>query len=143
MCFEEFVASDYKVATRSAPCRIVLVGSSVATNVNNSCATKESGETNHAGNVGGKSVWWTWTAPASAPVTISTCGSTFDTLLGVYTGFALNSLTPVASNDNSLCSGVSSLQSQVTFSAVAGTAYQIAVDGFNGASGNMTLTIQQ
>src|SRR5205823_11333142 len=31
----------------------------------------------------------------------------------------------------------------VTFNAVAGTTYRIAVDGYNGASGNITLNISQ
>ena len=31
----------------------------------NSNATKQVGEPNHAGNAGGKSVWWRWTAPAA------------------------------------------------------------------------------
>ena len=39
------------------------------TNVN---ATKQTGEPNHAGNPGGKSVWWSWTAPASGEVALST-----------------------------------------------------------------------
>ena len=55
------------------------------TNVN---ATKESGEPNHAGNTGGKSVWWSWTAPGSGRVTITTAGSAFDTILGVYKGLS-------------------------------------------------------
>ncbi len=49
-------------------------------------ATKEPGEPDHAGGAGGSSVWYRWTAAASGPVTIDTCASDFDTLLGVYTG---------------------------------------------------------
>src|SRR5690349_3884170 len=67
--------------------RYVLFGFTNVINTDNSGATKEPGEPRHAGNnLGGHSVWWTWTAPESAPVTIDTIGSTFDTLLGVYTG---------------------------------------------------------
>src|SRR5207249_11919057 len=81
-------------------------------------ATKETGEPNHAGNTGGKSVWWSWTAPSAGSVTIDTRGSGFDTLLGVYTGTSVSSLTTIASNDDS-----AGVQSSVTFNALAGTTY--------------------
>src|ERR1051325_2234116 len=45
----------------------------------NAGATKEPGEPNHAANTGGKSVWWTWTAPTNLSVTLDTLGSSFDT----------------------------------------------------------------
>ena len=48
-------------------------------------AGKESGEDYHAGDRGGASVWWTWTAPATGTVTFDTLDSDFDTLLAVYT----------------------------------------------------------
>jgi hypothetical protein len=94
-----------------------------------SCATKESGEPNHAGNAGGASIWWT--APASGTVTFTTAGSGFDTVLGVYTGSAVNALTAVASNDDATSS---ERTSRVTFTATAGTTYQIAVDGYRHTS---------
>jgi hypothetical protein len=97
-------------------------------------ATKETGEPNHAGNTGGKSVWWKWTAPVSALYQLDTAGSVFDTLLAVYTGAAVSSLTLVAANDNS--GGPTSL---VSFSATAGTAYYFAVDGWEGREGAITL----
>lgn len=89
-------------------------------------ATKEKIEPNHAGQSGGRSVWWQWTAPFSGPVKISTAGSTFNTLLAVYTGASLSALTEVASNVNA---GTSDSYSAVQFDAMAGTQYQIAVDG--------------
>ncbi|MHC5540843.1 hypothetical protein ACYOEI_21690, partial [Singulisphaera rosea] len=85
----------------------------------------------------GRSVWWTWTAPASGPVTISTAGSSFDTTLGVYTGTTLSALTTIAANDDA--SGVQT--SAVTYNAVAGTVYQVAIDGWDGVSGNVTLKL--
>ncbi|MGI8966390.1 MAG: hypothetical protein ACR2H1_09945, partial [Limisphaerales bacterium] len=89
-------------------------------------ATKESGEPFHYSNYGGKSVWWTWRVPLSGKATVSTLGSDFDTILAVYTGGSVSSLTLIANNDD--FNGAS--QSLVTFSAVAGTEYKIAVDGF-------------
>jgi hypothetical protein len=117
--------------------RTVITGSSATVTGSNVNATKEAGEPNIAGNTGGKSVWWTWTAPASGKVTISTAGSNFDTTSGIYTGSSVAALTLVASNDDA--PGVHT--SLVTFIAVAGTTYQIAVDGYNGAAGNITLNV--
>jgi len=103
----------------------------------NLLATKEPGEPDIAGNPGGKSVWWQWPAPVSGPITLSTDGSSFDTLLGVFTGTSLSNLVLVASNDDANAT----LQSEVAFNAVAGTNYQIVGDGVDGAVGAIVLTL--
>ncbi len=95
----------------------------------NTRATKETGEPNHAGNTGGRSVWFRWKPNNTANVTIDTKGSYFDTTLGVYTGTAVNALTEVASSDD-INPGVVQA-STVTFTETAGVTYYIAVDGFN------------
>lgn len=110
-------------------------GAAVTSTGNNFNATSESGEPNHAGYFGGRSVWTRWTASNSGPVTISTVGSDFDTLLAVYTGASVNALTAVASNANY----GALLQSQVSFTATAGVTYSVAVDGYSGLTGNITL----
>ena len=106
----------------------VITGVSGATSGSTVGATKESGEPNHAGNLGGASVWFNWVAPANGTVTFNTAGSGFDTLLGVYTGTSVSALSLVASDDD-LPPGTTSA---VTFAAVSGTEYRIAVDGYNG-----------
>ncbi len=116
-----------------------ITGSSGSTTGSNVSATKETGESSHAGNSGGKSVWWTWTPTSGGSTTITTIGSSFDTLLAVYTGSGVSAVTTVASNDDTS----SSLQSSVTFTASAGTSYRIAVDGYSGASGSIVLTWSQ
>lgn len=118
--------------------RIVLAGSNVALTAHNTNATKEAFEPNHAGNAGGKSVWWTWTAPAGGYVTNSTTGSSFDTTLAVYTGDSLAALDLVAQDNNS----GSGSSSRVIFHASAGITYQIAVDGYKGAFGSIVLTLR-
>src|SRR5439155_26765687 len=78
----------------------------------------------------GASMWYRFTAPTSAPVTIDTFGSTYDTVLSVFTGGSCRSLTPVAScNDDS----DGTLQSKVSFTATAGTTYLIEIASFCGA----------
>jgi hypothetical protein len=104
-----------------------LSGTSATASGNNTSATKETGEPNHAGNNGGASVWFNWTAPATGPVTVDTLGSSFNTLLAVYTGSPVGALTLVASNDDI---SLTVTQSQVTFMATQGVRYSIALDGF-------------
>ncbi len=116
---------------------LVLTGTNPSASGTNAGATKETGEPNHANNSGGKSVWWRWTAPASGTFSITTAGSNFDTTLGVYTGSAVNALTLIGGDDDS-GPGVTSL---VTFNATAGVTYQIAVDGYSGASGSISLAL--
>ncbi len=113
-----------------------LTGSVVSTNGPNTSATKETGEPDHAGSPGGKSVWWRWTASTNQAIQVDTTGSDFDTLLAVYVGTAVDSLTTVAYNDQAWGTNNTS---RVVFAAKAGTTYQIAVDGWNGNSGQVVI----
>lgn len=116
--------------------RIELTGLVVALTGNNAYATKENGEPRHAGEEGGRSIWWTWVCPTEGEVTIDTTGSSFDTLLAVYTGNSVSNLSWVASNDDDIA-----LQSKVTFFGTPGATYQIAVDGYGGANGDVVLNL--
>jgi|GEM_PF-5101126 len=75
-----------------------------------------------------KTVWYQWTATASGTIIFKTLGSNFDTLLEVYIGASLNTLVSVGANDDDPDGGGNS--SKVSFAAVAGTTYRIAVDGY-------------
>jgi hypothetical protein len=116
--------------------RRTITGSNGSVSGSSFGATSQPGEPYHAGFSPSASVWYSWTLPTGGNVTIDTIGSDFDTLLAVYTGNSLSALTPVASNDD-ISPGF--LQSRVTFSAIAGQTCQIAVDGWNGDSGNIVL----
>ncbi len=72
-------------------------------------------------------------------LTLSTEGSDFDTVLAAYTGGETGfiSLTPVASDDNGGCDGLTSL---ARCAATAGTTYYIVVDGVNGTTGTVRLS---
>lgn len=111
---------------------IELTGSSGVVSVGTTNATKEVGEPNHAGNLGGKSVWWYFTAPADGVLTLSTSNSTFDTVLAIYTGDRVGALTFVSANDDAY-EGVR--WSRITQAVRSNVTYRIAVDGYDGQSG--------
>ena len=71
-------------------------------------------------------------------VVIDTMGSDFDTLLGVYTGSAVNALTTVITNDDAGGGN----WSRVEVSPVVGTTYFIAIDGYGGRKGSTVLNWQ-
>jgi hypothetical protein len=108
---------------------IVLAGDGESRGANNFGAGKETGEPGHAGDQGGASLWYRWTAPRSGWVVVDACDTLFDTTLAVYTGDAVGALSPVASSHGSpACASGPWLR----FDADAGTTYRIAVDGFSG-----------
>lgn len=120
---------------------VTLAGSFGFRAAHNDAATKQPGEPEHAGDPGGHSLWFCWTAPTNTPVTFDTIGSTFDTLLAVYTGNTVSNLSLVASNDDIVPGQY--VQSTLTFTPVTGTTYHIAVDGYGGASGVIALNWNQ
>lgn len=130
---------------------IRILGTNITVLGTNDYASKELGEPNHAGNAGGKSVWWTWQTASAAYVTLSTRGSTnnsyggpLDTVLAVYTGTTVSALTEVASNDEDPATYYTS---RLSFKADPGVTYHIAVDGYtydfptNADSGTIVLSL--
>jgi hypothetical protein len=108
-------------------------------------ATKQPGEPDHAGNPGGHSVWFEWTAPETGSVQISACQNSFPTLLAVYEGSQLSSLSPVASGTdapNSGCSDMGGLSGEVALNIHEGVTYDIAVDGADGAWGRFNFALE-
>ena len=118
----------------------VVSGTTWKASGSNFNATRETDEPNHGGTSGYASVWFQWTPTTSGSYTLTTSGSGFDTLLGVYTGTEINALTLVGTNNNS-AAGVT--WSKIRFAATAGTAYSIAVDGANRSSGRYSLTLSK
>jgi hypothetical protein len=102
-------------------------------------AGEEAGEPNHGEDFGARtSVWYRWTPTVSESVSLDTCASDFDALIGVHTGTALNTLSRVASSEGGPgCGGP--FGGRATLNAVAGTTYFIAVDGFD--EGHFTLAL--
>ena len=115
-----------------------ISGTTVSVGSTTRGATRENSEPDHYTSnsadsdlwVGDHSVWYRWTAPTAGPTTIDTCQANIDSILAVYTGTALTSLSRVADNNNDFCGG--GWGSKVTFNASAGTTYQIAVGDAGG-----------
>jgi outer membrane protein assembly factor BamB len=158
------LANALNPATSVAPpnatfaARTVLTGFDPQARSNNAdaAAVPEAGTPAIAGATGGHPLWWQWTAPENATVEIDTSGSgggaaftggsSFNTLLGVYTGGSLGALTLVAGGgaygvERTGPGGAAVSYSRVTFHTAAGTTYQLNVQGLNGATGQAILSI--
>jgi len=105
-------------------------------------ATKESGEPNHAGDPGGASVWFGWTAPRSQTVYADVCTDGWKALFGIYRGDSVDALQPIAA---ARASSSTSDCGRLSFRAISTVTYRIAIDGSTqgGASeqGNFDLEI--
>ncbi|HXU74934.1 MAG TPA: Calx-beta domain-containing protein [Methylomirabilota bacterium] len=129
----------------------VITGTWGSVTNDNTDATAEPGEPNHAGSPATSSIWYRWVAPTDGEVTLDTIGSgdlfPLDTVLAVYSGTNLTTLRQVAANDDMfpfLQYNTSSPQnfpgftlfprtifqgpSVLRFNATAGTTYFIAAD---------------
>jgi len=117
--------------------RILITSVPALLTGSNENATTEPGEPDIFG-VGGSSVWWSWTAPQSGVADVTTAGSDFDTLLGVYRGASVGTLTTVGVNDDI----PGAYTSAVLFNATAGTTYHFLVDGYLASQGVIQLNLQ-
>ncbi|MBI1287121.1 MAG: T9SS type A sorting domain-containing protein [Flavobacteriales bacterium] len=98
------------------------------------------------------SVWFSFVAPASGNLTVSTDGSSFDTQVAVYGAstcqdFASSSATLLGANDDdpdASGSGGSTLTSKVFVCGLTpGSTYYVLVDGYGGATGDISLTLTE
>ena len=87
-------------------------------------------------------MWVSWIAPTNGLVTLSTLGSSFDTLLAAYilkpgSDAPLARLESVAEQDDD----DDTVSTKLQFGVRTGQRYEIAVDGFAGASGEIQLQL--
>lgn len=113
-------ANDFANATE-------LGGAVISVEGTNAFATPEAGEPVHTGRAPRASLWYSWTAPLSGLVNVTTARSEVDTVLSVYENGALNSLKVIAENDDA----GKLVSSAVKFPAVAGKTYLFCVDSLN------------
>ncbi len=84
-------------------------------------------------------VWYEFTGNGDF-VSVSTCGSSYDTKLTVYTG-SCGSFTCVGGDDDDFTCSVSLLHSLVEFASVPGETYYILVHGFGSSTGTYELSV--
>ncbi|MCZ6515414.1 MAG: carboxypeptidase-like regulatory domain-containing protein [Acidobacteria bacterium] len=87
-----------------------------------------------------KSVWYSFVSSAGGTVRADTFGSDYDTILSVWTGAGAPS-TEVACNDDIVLG--QEVQSEVSFSATAGTPYYFMVTSFSGSGGNLVFHLEE
>jgi|GEM_PF-601407 len=130
----EAPANDNLTSAAQFPAPAVTgTGARTSASAVTSWAGREPDEPNHAGRNGTSSAWWSWMAPASGLVTVDTDNSDFYTVLGIYQGSSVNALSFLA------CDEPDTVQSHITFPAVAGQTYLIAVDGYERSAGTVSL----
>jgi hypothetical protein len=111
--------------------RIALSGISLVITGANIGGSREVGEPIHGSIVGGKSVWWTWTAPVSGCVSLDPRDTSFETSVAVYRGDELTNLLRIAS-------GSAPFYGPLRLNVTEGDAFQIAVEGVDRGSGPAT-----
>jgi hypothetical protein len=109
---------------------VVITGQNGQIQGTNVGATSEPGEPQH-GYGYGHSVWYRWTAPSTGLATLDITQRNFDAVFSVYTGASFPDFNPVVN-------GVDFNEPRASFGVVAGTTYQIAVDGY-ASTGTFTL----
>ena len=115
----------------------LLVGDSGSVNWLNYQATAQPSEPAHDPLTHAwRSVWGRWTALASGTVTFDTFGGDFYDVLAAYTGSSVASLTQIA---HDYSGGKGPGQCQLSFPAVAGQTYYLALDGVLGQAGQSPL----
>ena len=97
-------------------------------------ATLESGEPRPCGSID-KTVWYKLVPGSSGTLTAETAGSSFDTVLALYSG---SSTTALACNDDVSSSDRSS---RVSASVTAGQTYYLQAGGYNAAGGSLALAV--
>jgi len=127
-------ANDYRAEAQ------VLEGLDGSVSASTVGATAEPSEPRHDGSAGentGHSIWYRWTAPATGTAIFTTQGSSFDTQLRAYVeswdtlvgrGWYLPDLNPWTT------------WSRVELDVQAGDTYWFAVDGQDGATGDVELS---
>src|SRR5439155_27128729 len=113
--------------------RSLLTGDSVSVSADTFAATPEPGEPEYGAVPTERSLWWSWTAPATGEVRLSTEGTEYHPDLAVFIGSELTNLTHVRYR---VRNGLPRL-----LTVKAGETYAIAAYGVGGSSGPLALQL--
>src|SRR5205085_5636510 len=97
----------------------------------NVAATHQTGEPAASAGSVGNTAWWSWRAPVSGTVSIDLSGSDASFPVTVFTGAMVSALEPIAADSGA-----------VSFEAVEGQTYQIAVGDASGVTGAIKLKLE-
>lgn len=86
-------------------------------------------------------VWYSFTPAFDGPLTVTTCGSSFDTVLSVHTSCPGDTDNELACNDNNDECGEGSPHSSLTVPLTAGNTCLIRVAGHDGERGDFVLNV--
>lgn len=125
-----------------ANAQVLASGDVTLANLSNAGATAEAGEPFHGAGRGApvtNSIWFKYTAATNMMVSVrlqaTQTGAIGDTVISAYKGTSMANLIPVAENDDY----INTLYSEITFGAVSGNTYYIAIDGYAGAFGSFNM----
>lgn len=115
----------------------------ITSTVNTLGATMQDGEPQPSSSCTGgatvdHSVWYEFTPTTTVTIGADTFGSKFDTVIAVYTGSDLSSLTEVACNDQ-----WNGNQSRVILETSIGTTYYFQVSGWLGSWGDLVFAMSE
>ena len=92
---------------------------------------------NCAGVDFGSDIWYSYYPACNGTAVVSLCGSSYDTMLSVYSGSCPSAADQAIICDDDFCGQ----QSSVVFPVVKGAPYLIRIGGYNGAQGQGEMTI--
>jgi hypothetical protein len=136
LCLAASFQSSAQVANDDCSGAIPLVLDTGYT-MNTKAATSANDPTNVCGGPFGRSVWFRVTPPRNGMLTLSTCGSDFDTAFQVYTGTCTNRVPVLCSDD--LGPACPTHQASANFLVYSNVTYLVAVGGYTGAWGNLRI----
>lgn len=112
-----------------------LEGTNLTVSADNTLATAEAGEPPVTPTAVGKSLWWTWTAPADGELELATATEgPWWVETAVYTGDTLTELTPLGVSSNKL-------RSPLFLGVRQGVLYHIAADSVDNTYGSFTMSL--
>jgi hypothetical protein len=118
------------------PCQEIELGSTLPLSLRGTTTGAKNELGGSCGGGGSPERAFRWTAPATGSYFISTCGSSFDTVLHVRDGTCGGA--ELGCNDDAVGAGLSS---ELEVTLVAGQTVVIVVDGYRGRSGDFALRI--
>ena len=124
-------AADICADAPAAAPGIVYIGT------NAGAGTEGSASCSFGGDPTGPDVWYSYTPAVDGPVSVTLCGSNFDTVLSIWTACPGEAGAEMACNDDASCANASEVQWQ----ASAGTTYLIRIAGWNGDTGIYVMRI--